>query len=363
AILNQDYRNQYLISWALFTKIQPLLTKTEGNKRNALLHFCQKAFKGLEQIGHGSVSPELREKVWESLFDWGKMDLFPNEMSRDAIKYLSITASDPSKFDRLNALFDQTPYPAPAFTLQLFLAALAVRKRPEATVRVLEDYTENPETIKDAFLQLYYLKHWEAATQVGEYFLNKQLFNPGSAREMENVLLFIAEQQNDQARQIHWLRRRFLTTGHQELFERLRMAAADQWPSVRQELIRELVQKGDTIKTASLLASENDLSQLAQLLEKDGDMNLLQRYEHLFLPDQKAFVEKMYVELLSKYLANHFGTPAAQHVRLRLAELLHKGETEMVIRIIRALSTQFPERLSLPNELAELFPKSKRKEI
>jgi hypothetical protein len=363
AISNQDYRNQYLISWALFSKIQPLLTKTEGNKRNTLLHFCQKAFKGLEQIGEGSASPELREKVWEALFDWGKKDLFPPELSRDAIRYLSVSASESSKFDRLNSLFDQTPYPAPAFILQLFLSALAIRNRPESTVRVLEDYIENPEAIKDAFLQLYYLKHWDAATNIGEHFLNKQLFNPGIAREIENVLLFIAEQQNDQVRQIHWLRRRFLTTGHQELFERLRIAAAGQWPVIRQELIQELVQKGDTIKTASLLASENDLTQLAQLLEKDGDLNLLQRYEHLFLPDQKAFVQKMYIELLSQYLMNHFGTPAAQHVRLRLAELLHKGETEMVIQIIRALSTLFPERLSLPSELAELFPKSKRKEI
>lgn len=363
AISNQDYRNQYLISWALFSKIQPLLTKTEGNKRNTLLHFCQKAFKSLEQIGQGSVSPELREKVWDSVFDWGKKDLFPPELSRDAIRYLSISASDPSKFDRLNVLFDQTPYPASAFILQLFIAALAVKNRPESTVRVLEDYVENPDAIKDSFLQLYYLKHWEAATQVGEYFLNKQLFNPGSTREIENVLLFIAEQQNDQARQIHWLRRRFLTTGHQELFDRLRIAAAELWPTIRQELIQELVQKGDTVKTASLLASENDLDQLAQLLETDGDLNLLQRYEQFFLPEQKPFVQKLYIALLSKYLTNHFGTPAAQHVRMRLAELLHKGETDMVIQIIRALSAEFPERLSLPGELAELFPKSRRKEI
>jgi hypothetical protein len=363
AIVNQDYRNQYLISWALFSKVQPLLSKTEGNKRNTLLHFCQKAFIGLEQIGKGAVSPELREKVWDSLFDWGKKDLFPPEMCRDAIKFLSISASDASKFERLNTLFDQTPYPAPDFILQLFLAALAIRNRPESTVRVLDDYMESPGTIKDSFLQLYYLKHWDAATQIGEYFLNKQLFNPGSAREVENVLLFIAEQQNDQQRQIHWLRLRFLATGHQELFERLRIAASDQWPTIRQELIQELVQKGDIVKTASLLASENDLEQLAQLLETDGDMNLLQRYEQLYLPQQKPFVQKMYIELLSKYLTNHFGTPAAQHVRLRLAELLHKGETEMVIQIIRSLSAQFPERLSLPGELAELFPKSRRKEL
>lgn len=92
-------------------------------------------------------------------------------------------------------------------------------------------------------------------------------------------------------------------------------------------------------------------------------MNLLQQYEAGLLPDRKDFVKARYVALLGQYLEEHFGTPAAQHVRLRLSELLHKGETEMVIQIIRELTSRFPERISLPAELAELFPRSQRKMI
>jgi hypothetical protein len=363
ATLNQDFRTMYLISTAIFTKLQHLLVKTDGNRRATILHFCQKAFASWEQIAKGSSSPELREKLWETIFTIGIKDQFPAEISRDAIRFLSNSASDESRFLQINQGFDQALYPASNFVLQMFLATLAVRKRPEATVRVLEDYIEKPEMLKDAFLQLYYLKLWDAATLIGEHFIEKNVFSPGTTREIENVLLFMAEQQGDQPRQIRWLRHRFLLSGHQELFDKLKTASGTEWLKEKQRLLIDLEQKGDTAKMASLLASENELDQLASLLETKGDMNLLKRYEHLFLANQKEFVQEMYIQLLSQYLKDHFGTPATQHLRLRLSDLVFKGETEMAVQIIRALTTQFPERIGLASELAELFPKSRRKEL
>ena len=67
------------------------------------------------------------------------------------------------------------------------------------------------------------------------------------------------------------------------------------------------------------------------------------------------------MSLLSKYLDEHFGAPAAIHVRQRLADLAQKGNPELVLQIARDLLARFPDRPSLPEELAELLPKSKRK--
>jgi len=358
-----DYRGMFQIASAIFLRINPLHANAEGNRRSALLHFCQKSFEALGAIYSSAPSPELRESVWETLFTIGNKSVFPPELERDALRFLGESAKDEAKFEKLRAMFDHTPYPAPAFMLQLFLSALAVRNMPQAAVRVLEDYVEKPDMVKAAFLQLYYLHHWEAATLVGEYFLGKNIFLVGHSRELENVLLFIAEQTGDQARQTVLLRHRFLLSGSSDVFEKLKTAAEDRWPEIRDQLLAELRDKGDTPKTAALLASEGDLEKLAELIENQGDLNMLQRYESAFLLEKKDFVQERYVGFLGQYLSEHFGAPAAQFVRLRLSELLQKGEEEMVVKIIRELTKLFPERISLPGELAELFPRSKRKMI
>ncbi|MBC7774904.1 MAG: hypothetical protein H7246_05640 [Phycisphaerae bacterium] len=358
-----DYRGMFQIASAIFLKINPLHSKAEGNRRSALLHFCQKSFEALGIIYTSAPSPELRESVWETLFVFGTKSVFPPELERDALRFLGESAKDEAKFGRLRDMFDHTPYPAPTFMLQLFLSALAVRNMPQAAVRVLEDYLEKPDMVKAAFLQLYYLRHWEAATLVGEYFLSKNIFPVGQSRELENVLLFIAEQTDDRARQTILLRQRFLLSGNTDVFEKLKIAAAKNWPKERDKLLAELRSKGDLPKTAALLASEGDLENLAELIESQGDLIMLQRYESAFLPEKKDFVQARYVAFLDQYLAEHFGAPAAQYVRLRLSELLQKGEEEMVMQIIRELTKRFPERISLPGELVELFPRSKRKMI
>jgi hypothetical protein len=234
---------------------------------------------------------------------------------------------------------------------------------PQAAVRVLDDYAEKPGEIKAAFLQLYYLRHWEAANLVGEHFLRKNTFLPGHNREIENVLLFIAEQNGDVKRQLALLQDRFLLSGSTDVFQKLKTVAGERWPAVREQILALLQTRGDTTKTALLLASENDWEALTDLIEQKGALPLLQQYETKLLAEKKAFVKAQYIRFLSQYLDEHYGAPAAQHVRLRLAELLHKGETELVIEIIRELTARFPERMSLPAELAELFPKSKRKAI
>ena len=64
---------------------------------------------------------------------------------------------------------------------------------------------------------------------------------------------------------------------------------------------------------------------------------MMQRYDSVFLPERKDFVKVRYVAFLDQYLTEHFGAPAAQYVRLRLSELLQKGEEELVMQIIREL--------------------------
>lgn len=122
-----------------------------------------------------------------------------------------------------------------------------------------------------------------------------------------------------------------------------------------------LQKKGEKQKLASMLALDQDREALAQLLEQETDIRQIQRFESIFLPNDSVFLRDRYVALLGDYLSEHFGQPAAAYVRLQLGVLLQKGEPELVKDIIRLLTARYPDRPSLPDELAELFPKTKKR--
>lgn len=357
----QNFQTCFLINAALLQKTGAFLPNTSGNHYPTLLQFYQNALQQLLSLEKSPVAQELRDAVWQLVFDQGRGGQVPPESRREVVRYLSGTAKDSERFEAFNLLFDETPAPAPAFVLHLFVAALAVRGSAPAVVRVFDDFQEHPERVKNAILDLYYLHHWDAVTLATESFLQKEGLLPSWRRELEDILLFIAEQTNDLNRQKALLRQRFLLTGSFELYEKLKQRSGEEWPSIRQELADTLQAKGERHKLAAMLALDKDRDALARLLEAESDIRQVQRFEALFLPNDSDFVRNRYVHLLGDYLSEHFGQPAAAYVRQQLAVLLQKGEPDLVKDIIRMLTAKYPDRPSLPEELAELFPKTKKR--
>lgn len=357
----RNFQTCYMINAALLQKMGAFLPQTSGNHFTILLQIYQAALQQLLALERDQVAQELRDAIWQLLFEQGGSGLIPAESHRDVIRYLSGTAKDAARFEQFNRLFDETPAPAPAFILHLFAAALAVRGSASSVARVLEDFQEHPERAKNAILALYYLHHWEAVTLAAESFLKNEVLPPAWRRELEDILLYIAEQTGDIQRQKMLLRQRFLLTGSFELYEKLKQRSDDDWPAIRQELADTLQARGERHKLAAMLALDEDRESLARLLEQEKDIRQIQRFEALFLPNDHAFVRDRYVVLLGDYLSEHFGQPAAAYVRQQLAVLLQKGEPELVKEIIRLITVRYPDRPSLPEELAELFPKTKKR--
>lgn len=356
-----NFRGSFQIAVAILLKTLPVLEKLEGNRHEALLYFCQLALQKLTEISDRNLSVELRESAWDFIFDTGTKGYFPAEMNRKAILFLSGAAVNADKAERIRVLFDETPHPAPAFLLELYLASLAVRQMPKAVPKVLEDFLEMPEMIHSAILQLYYMKHWDAVLEAGSYFLTKAVFSPKNQREVEDVLLFVVEQLGNGTMQVDLLRQRFMKSGNFEAFRKLKIAAGETWPQLREKMVEDLSAKGEINILAAALAAEGLLEELAQLLEKNGTITLLQRYESYFFDKKLDFLRSQYVVLLSKHLDEHFGAPAAVFVRQSLSALVQKGQPELVYQIAKALIACFPERAALPEELAEMLPKAKRK--
>jgi hypothetical protein len=363
AFEERNYPTVFQLAATILQKINPLIPKLEGQKWLQMLQQSQAAFFHLSKLQDENVSPELRESAWDTVLELAEQQLFPSEMTVPVLLFLNHEAANEDQFRRVSALFDQAPTPTPPFILHLFINALAKRGRSESVIRVLEDYAENPGLIREAIVILAQARHSEAAFRAGEHFLEKTKFTLGQRRELEETLLAIAKNSGDPARQIKLLWRRFLQSGNFDFFEEIKNIAGKNWPAELKRRLSELRKMGDSRTTAVVLAAEGQKAELAQLLEKQEDLKQFQQYENLFLPEDKQFVGARYVELLSAYLAEHFGRPATEHVRATLAGLMQKGEQELVLDIIRSLVARFADRPSLPEELAEMFPKSKRKSI
>ena len=286
-----NFQTNFQVNAAIIQKLGAFLPKSGETRYTALLQYYRTSLQHLltlQQDVH--IAQELRDAVWELLFEQGRTGLIPPECERDVIRFLSSTARESSKFEQYNRLFDETPAPAPTFILHLFVAALAERGASTAVVRVLEDFGEQPEKAKNAILALYYLHYWEAVTLASEAFLKKEGLPPAWHRELEDIMLFIAEQTGDTTRQQLLLRQRFLLSGSFELYEKLKLLSGPQWLGIRQELATTLEARGERYKLASMLALDKDMDALAQLLDQEGDIRQFQRFEALFLPDERIFV-------------------------------------------------------------------------
>ncbi|MBL7780452.1 MAG: hypothetical protein JNM22_04475 [Saprospiraceae bacterium] len=361
ALALSNFQTVFLINTAILRKIGAFLPQQSDNRYTLLLQAWQVALHQLLNWKKEEVAQALRDHVWDFLFELGSAGHIPSECSREALQYLADAAKDAAKFEQINRLFDETPAPAPPFVLHLFLVALADRGSAEAVARVLEDYSGHPERVRTALLVLYYLKYKDAVTLAGEAFLQTPDLPTGWRKEMEDILLFLAEQSGDTARQREILQRRFLQSGSFEQYEKLKKVAAADWPALRRELADMLQAKGERAKLASMLALDNDWEALVAWLDEEPDIRQVQRFEAQLLPEYSDFLKNRYVTLLHQYLLDHFGQPAAAYARQQLSVLLQKGATNVVKEIAQELIAQFPDRPSLPEELAELFPKTRKR--
>lgn len=351
----------FQIASAVLSRTRQIVPKSSGASRERLVRHIRRLVQHLLDLPAEHLSPELRENRRKFLLDYLLLPEPGVPWAEELIvPFLASEASDSAFFGDIQTVFDQAATPAPPVVLHLFLAGLAQRKLPEAALRVLREYVAWPAQIKDAIATLYRLHYWEAALIAGEYFLENNLFGPGQRRELEDMLLLAAEKAGDRPRHTAYLRQRYRQHGLESVLQRLKTVAGPEWPVEVARLLEELQKAGDETKIAQVLAAEGDFDALTGLLKKRGDLDMLRQYEHLLWPVHTGFVRDMYLDALAAYLNEHFGKQASGHVREQLYGLVLKGQTELAKTIVSSLVGRFPDRTTLPGELAEIFPKPKR---
>lgn len=268
-------------------------------------------------------------------------------------------------FEQIKQAFKQASGTSGQFAQTALIAAMLGRNLPEAALKVWE--SQSPEfsaqSLADALLQWAGWLPNVAMCRLLTLALKRADWTARQKTQIENTLLDLAVRLNVSEAQATVFRRRFQETAQTSWLERLRDVCAEQWPEERHELIFVLEKMEDKAPLLSLYFFEKNIEKMVELLEHQDNFQLIQRIEDELLAFRPEIVADAYQRRFVEHLSDHFGAPSLAWIRLQLANLLHKGQTDMVVAIMRFLVLRFPERHALANELLELFPKSRRKGI
>ncbi len=348
----------FRLSAAILQYLAERTALAEAPQREWLSGYCRQALRLL--IHNDRLSPEQREQARHLLLALFTHGPYPAELATDTLHFLAVAARDDAFYGHIYRQFEKADYPVPTPILLLLGAALAERRQYALLQRILQAHFAQADVIIEVLQMLARLPYAAALLPIGIALLEEE--TPSSRRQLdiENLLIETAEKAGQTEALAQLLRRRFCRQGDISTLTRLKQAGGANWPQERERLMADLRTQQAWDKLALLLAQEGEPEALADLLQECAALPLVQQYEHLFLPQQAEFICNMYLSALGHHLNTHFGRQAAEYARDHLAALVRKGHAPLASQIAQSLVERFPERLYLPEKLAEAFPLAHR---
>lgn len=310
-----------------------------------------------------ALSPQARQEAWERILFLTGKDLLNPLMQGDDLWDAALTAGHAdARFQDVQMLFDRLPFPAPRFLLEWMTGLLIRRGSSHLAVRFLRDYQPLTACLYPLLIRLYEKQAFDTFVPVTDEALAHQWLTDWQRRDLENKRLRVAEQQGDTAYVKDFLYKRLLQKGTFEWYEKWKNTGPVSRESF-QTLMQQLRERGFYATVAYILAQEAHTEDLKELLLHTPSWPLIETYIGSLFAEHPAFVESLYSERLTTYLQEHLGRPASSFVRDRLGALLPKTNQPFILLLMRTLAARFPERHTLPEELAELFPRMKPEKI
>jgi hypothetical protein len=354
----ENHRLVYQISGSTLTKILPIIDHFTLQQLDKILPFCELALKAACYSAEAAPSPELKEDFWIMLFNLAEKEAYPKELQRMVIAFLAKKCNDSEKNTQIEGLFFQKPNPVSLFIATLYIAALAQNGIKKGGIRILEDQEFAINQICDCIQQLFYLDYHDACIEMIEHFMSNKTFTVALLNEFENIYIEIAEKKGDKLLLKKAYRQHFFSIGNFDYFYKLKELSGNKWEKDLQKIVKEATEKEKYVLVANILLEEEEYTLLEIFLKHRSDLNLLKVLEQNLLKLNKDFLQDQYVQLLGDYLEKHFGLPAAVYLKKILGGLALKREYLMLENIINSLCKQYPERDTLREELADLFPKT-----
>ena len=360
-ILERDFLEAAFICQSIIEKVTPVLKKAKGKQRE-LKRDVTRAFENLHRLLEKNPAPTLIRSLWEyGLQEYNKLVYRNSGVDLLFFKLMVELAQEPGQQETLlEALrnykekYQEENRPvAPLMLIEL--SALERAGRPEEARQLMESNLTQPDVLLYAIQQAIAKGQIPRVKALAITGLRFELPPEVKAR-LEEMMLQLAEQDEEPEEVNRYALLRFLDTQHFAYLEKARQAAGPGWPQQVEEVLAHFQEqpyapsRRNTI--ARILAEEGLHGRLMSYAEQVQSLDLLQEFAPYLISDHRERLLELYRQLLTDFLRNHLGRKTSQRIREALQRLHEIGAGNMAVLLVEEFRSQYPERHSLMEELA-----------
>ena len=350
---------------AMLDQLTPLLLMAED--RNQLKAYVTASINLLNELVNQSISPELEDQLWHLCLKEARKPVYYFYGLWPALLDLTLRLTNTGERSgelldlierKLKDSFVQKNERISAGLVNYKIKLFELQDNEAALHRYLAENIRHPEVLKQAILLARQQADWPQLRQLANYALASQQPTEGELVFLQDQLLNAAIHLQDQSQAQALAQALFLQTYQLDYFKLIKEQAGEQWPMQRTKLLALLEAQPFSLQKrkalANIYAQENLIDQLRILLKEAQSIDLLVAYDAFLFPQDNVDTQQMYFQIISHYLDNYLGLPAAVKVRECVRHLKEAGQRELAASLIKRIRQQYSERTALVKELTEL---------
>ncbi len=348
---------------SIIERITPLLRKFQHDQ-DKIQHQVKLAFDVLRSVIETPAPPALREMIWEYCTQESRKLVYRNNhIDHYFFKILLQLTEEAARAEQLLDLLDeqirryQYENRETATLLLLRIHLLEKTGDKEDVRHFIQQYIGNPEVLLFAVQQAVSQQQLERAKHLAYAGLEKRS-NKKIMAALEEVLLQIAQTEEDTNTIIQFAENRLLATLDFQYYQIIKAAYTADWSVYFEDLLGTINDLPFSLEKRLLIATiyseENMLEQLIEYLKNSQSLDLLKDFTPLLLTRYKAAVYDLYQTFFSDYLHNHIGGKTSEKISQLLQSLYELGASDIADQLKARLRSDFPERHTLMEKLETL---------
>ena len=358
----QNYLEAFAISKAIFNNIIPILQREAEGKKNLNISISQQ-FLSFKDLAVSKIPPALSQEIWDYTCDRFLNSLFfTYEIPDQFLSILQIMGTTKERQVYLIEIIDQAIDEGTLLqhtTVNLISTKIAFLEKLGKEKEIEKVVNENLIHLDILILAI------ENALHNDNLKRGKQLAFSGLKKEpdthqkalLEEYLLKISILENDMDSTYEFAISRFINTHDFTFFEMAKKAVPNNWEAARADLIEKMrvgkfsIEKRNII--AKIFANEKMFEELYDYISNIRSLELLQKYDTLLFEFDLKKTNKLYTKIVGSFLRSHIGRQTSITVRSVITQLNKLEHRELAAQLVQLCRSDFSERRSLMEELAD----------
>jgi len=322
------------------------------------------SYQKLLEIAQNQPKEEIRRMLLDYAFHAFQQKLFEDwDWHTRMLELASWLVSSPQEMEQLLEVLTQTSwseYEIETIQLLKYNVLLKLKGQNEAS-KFIEKHINNPK-IRDKALEIAFLnKNYTSAISIAKQGMQYDAKRrPGLVSHWCEWLLKIAQEQNDVVNIIDYAQHLLILNFHpeQDHFEILKNhVARAKWTSFLEEII-EKIQKKNHFTSEHLIRSiyvkEQWWDKLLLMLEENLHFQTLEFYEPYLIKTHQQELVCLYQKAIFKFMSVNQGRKEYKKICKFLKKMMKWGASDAATEIAQTLRKQYPKRVSLLDELANI---------